>query len=61
MAEEVLAFIAEAGAKSVRHDGPDYRTIVTPMKKSIDYEGRHLSGLPVLGRDGTAWTGERLH
>jgi hypothetical protein len=47
--EEVLAFITEAGAKSVVMTD---RIIGCPHEEGIDYEGSHLSGLRVLGRTG---------
>jgi hypothetical protein len=57
IAEEVLAFITEAGAKSVVMTD---RIIGCPHEEGIDYEG---STCPVCsfwaGRD--RWTGKRLH
>jgi len=47
--EEVLAFITEAGAKSIVMTD---RIIGCPHEEGIDYEVRHLSGLPVLGGTG---------
>ena len=47
--EEVLAFITEAGAKSVVMTD---RIIGCPHEEGIDYEGAHLSGLLVLGGTG---------
>ena len=56
VAEQVLAFIAEAGAKSVVMTD---RIIGCPHE-SIDYEGATCPACPFwAGRD--RWTGKRLH
>ena len=49
VAEEVPAFIAEAGAKSVVMTD---RIIGCPHEEGIDWAGSHLSSLPVLGGTG---------
>ena len=49
VAEEVLAFIADTGAKSVVMTD---RIIGCPHEEGIDYEGSNLPGLPILGRAG---------
>ncbi len=55
--EEVLAFITEAGAKSVVMTD---RIIGCPHEEGIDYEGATCPACPFwAGRD--RWTGERLH
>ena len=55
--EEVLAFITEAGAKSVVMTD---RIIGCPHEEDIDYEGATCPSCPFwAGRD--RWTGERLH
>jgi hypothetical protein len=57
VAEEVLAFITEAGAKSVVTTN---RIIGCPHEEGIDYEGDTCPVCPFwAGRD--RWTGERLH
>ena len=57
VAEEVLAFIAEAGAKSVVMTD---RIIGCPHEEGIDYEGSTCPACPFwAGRD--RWTGKRLH
>jgi hypothetical protein len=57
VSEEVLAFIAEAGAKSVVMTD---RIIGCPHEEGIDYEGSTCPACPFwAGRD--RWTGERLH
>ena len=57
VAEEVLAFIDAAGAKSVVMTD---RIIGCPHEEGIDYEGRICPACPFwAGRD--RWTGERLH
>jgi hypothetical protein len=55
--EEVLAFIIEAGAKSVEMTD----TIIgCPHEEGIDYEGATCPACPFwAGRD--RWTGKRLH
>ena len=53
--EEVLAFITEAGAKSVVITD---RIIGRPHEEGIDYEGPPVR-LACSGRD--RWTGKRLH
>jgi hypothetical protein len=56
VAEEVLAFIAEAGAKSVAMTD---RIIGCPHEEGIDYEGSTCPVCPFwAGRD--RWTGKRL-
>ena len=55
--EEVLAFITEAGAKSVVMTD---RIIGCPHEEGIDYEGATCPVCPFwAGRD--RWTGKRLH
>jgi hypothetical protein len=55
--EEVLAFITEAGAKSVVMVE---RIIGCPHEEGIDYEGATCPVCPFwAGRD--RWTGQRLH
>jgi hypothetical protein len=55
--EEVLAFITEAGAKSVVMTD---RIIGCPHEEGIDYEGSTCPACPFwAGRD--RWTGKRLH
>jgi hypothetical protein len=55
--EEVLAFITEAGAKSVVMTD---RIIGCPHEEGIDYEGATCPACPFwAGRD--RWTGKRLH
>jgi hypothetical protein len=55
--EEVLAFIAEAEARSVVMTG---RIIGCPNEEGIDYEGATCPACPFwAGRD--RWTGKRLH
>ena len=55
--EEVLAFITEAGAKSVVMAE---RIIGCPHEEGIDYEGSTCPVCPFwAGRD--RWTGKRLH
>jgi len=55
--EEVLAFITEAGAKSVVMAD---RIIGCPHEEGIDYEGATCPACPFwAGRD--RWTGKRLH
>ena len=55
--EEVLAFITEAGAKSVVMAD---RIIGCPHEEGIDYEGATCPPCPFwAGRD--RWTGKRLH
>jgi hypothetical protein len=57
VAEEVLAFITEAGAKSVVMTD---RIIGCPHEEGIDYAGATCPACPFwAGRD--RWTGERLH
>ena len=57
VAEEVLAFITEAGAKSVVMTD---RIIGCPHEEGIDYEGATCPACPFwAGRD--RWTGGRLH
>ena len=57
VAEEVLAFITEAGAKSVVMTD---RIIGCPHEEGIDYEGATCPACPFwAGRD--RWTGKRLH
>jgi hypothetical protein len=57
VAEEVLAFITEAGAKSVVMTD---RIIGCPHEEGIDYEGATCPACPFwAGRD--RWTGERQH
>ena len=57
VAEEVLAFITEAGAKSVVMTD---RIIGCPQEEGIDYEGTTCPACPFwAGRD--RWTGERPH
>jgi hypothetical protein len=57
VAEEVLAFITEAGAKSVIMSD---RIIGFPHEEGIDYEGSTCPVCPFwAGRD--RWTGKRLH
>ncbi|MGO9420321.1 hypothetical protein [Roseiarcus sp.] len=56
-ATEVLAFITEAGAKSVVMTD---RIIGCPHEEGIDYEGDTCPACPFwAGRD--RWTGKRLH
>jgi hypothetical protein len=56
VAEEVLAFIAAAGAKSVVMTD---RIIGCPHEEGIDYEGSTCPDCPYwAGRD--RWTGKRL-
>ena len=56
VAEEVLAFIADTGAKSVVMTD---RIIGCPHEEGIDYEGSTCPHCPFwAGRD--RWTGERL-
>ena len=56
VAEEVLAFIADTGAKSVVMTD---RIIGCPHEEGIDYEGYTCPHCPFwAGRD--RWTGERL-
>lgn len=57
VAEEVLAFITEAGAKSVVMTD---RIIGCPHEEGIDYEGATCPACPFwAGRD--RWTGKRQH
>ena len=57
VAEEVLAFITEAGVKSVVMAE---RIIGCPHEEGIDYEGVTCPACPFwAGRD--RWTGKRLH
>jgi len=57
VAEEVLAFIAWAGAKSVVMAD---RIIGCPHEEGIDYEGPTCPHCPFwAGRD--RWTGQRVH
>src|SRR3954452_6195560 len=57
VAEEVLAFITEAGAKSVVMTD---RIIGCPHEEGIDYEGTTCPACAFwAGRD--RWTGKRLH
>ena len=57
VAEEVLAFITEAGVKSVVMTD---RIIGCPHEEGIDYEGSTCPVCPFwAGRD--RWTGKRLH
>jgi hypothetical protein len=57
VAEEVLAFITEAGVKSVVMAE---RIIGCPHEEGIDYEGAICPPCPFwAGRD--RWTGKRLH
>jgi hypothetical protein len=57
VAEEVLAFITESGAKSVVMTD---RIIGCPHEEGIDYEGPTCPACPFwAGRD--RWTGKRLH
>lgn len=57
VAEEVLAFITAAGAKSVAMTD---RIIGCPHEEGIDYEGSTCPVCPFwAGRD--RWTGKRLH
>ena len=57
VAEEVLAFITEAGVKSVVMTD---RIIGCPHEEGIDYEGATCPACPFwAGRD--RWTGKRLH
>lgn len=55
--EEVLAFITEAGARSVVMTD---RIIGCPHEEGVDYEGTTCPACPFwAGRD--RWTGKRLH
>jgi hypothetical protein len=57
VAEEVLAFIIEAGAKSIVMAD---RIIGCPHEEGIDYEGETCPICPFwAGRD--RWTGKRMH
>jgi hypothetical protein len=57
IAEEVLAFITEVGARSVVMAD---RIIGCPHEEGIDYEGDTCPACPFwAGRD--RWTGQRLH
>ena len=57
VAEELLAFITQAGAKSVVMAE---RIIGCPHEEGIDYEGATCPTCPFwAGRD--RWTGKRLH
>jgi hypothetical protein len=57
VAEEVLAFIKAAGAKSVAITD---RIIGCPHEEGVDYEGSTCPACPFwAGRD--RWTGKRLH
>ena len=57
VAEEVLAFIDAAGAKSIVMTD---RIIGCPHEEGIDYEGSTCPACPFwAGRD--RWTGKRLH
>ena len=57
VAQEVLAFITEAGAKSLVMTD---RTIGCSHEERIDYEGATCPACPFwVGRD--RWTGKRLH
>jgi hypothetical protein len=57
VAEEVLAFITEAGAKSVVMTD---RIIGCPHEEGVDYEGETCPACPFwAGRD--RWTGKLLH
>ena len=57
VAEEVLAFVAEAGAKSIVATD---RIIGCPHEEGVDYEGAVCPACPFwAGRD--RWTGERLN
>ena len=57
VAEEVLAFIEAAGAKSIVMTE---RIIGCPHEEGIDYEGSNCPSCPFwAGRD--RWTGRRLH
>jgi len=56
VAEEVLAFVVEAGAKSIVMTD---RIIGCPHEEGVDYEGATCPHCPFwAGRD--RWTGERL-